>query len=42
MPAASTSATWRSAAGSSIVRAIDAAVSASMFARMMYCSSQTS
>ncbi len=42
MPAASITARWRSAAGSSIVRAIEAAVSVSMFARVEYCSAQTS
>ena len=42
MPAASISAMWRSAAGSSIVRAIIAAVSASMLAPIVYCSDQTS
>ena len=30
------------AAGSSIVRAIEAAVSASMFSRVVYCSTMTS
>ena len=33
---------WRTAAGSSIVRAIAAAVSASMLARVEYCSTLTS
>ena len=33
---------WRTAAGSSIVRAIDAAVSASMFTLTTYCSTNTS
>ena len=42
MPAASTSVRWRSAAGSSSVFAIEAPVSASMFARNVYCSSHTS
>ncbi len=42
MPAASTSARCRSAAGSSIVRAIELVVSASMLARVTYCSTHTS
>ena len=42
MPAASISARWRSAAGSSIVRAIVAAVSASMLRVITYCSTHTS
>ena len=40
--ALSSSARWRAAAGTSIVLAIDAAVSASMLSLVTYCSSITS
>ena len=42
MPLALSSLRWRTAAGSSIVRAIEAAVSASMLIFVTYCSVNTS